>query len=37
VANGFSNRLDRLWILGGDSVPMMWKVAYETLFPKKSL
>ena len=37
VANGFSNRLDRLWILGGDSVPVMWKIAYETLFPKKSL
>ena len=32
VANGFSNRLERLWILGGDSVPLMWKTAYETLF-----
>tara|TARA_B100000683_G_scaffold153776_2_gene148646 strand:- start:3320 stop:4162 length:843 start_codon:yes stop_codon:yes gene_type:complete len=32
VANGFSNRLERLWVLGGDSVPLMWKTAYETLF-----
>ena len=37
VANGFSNRLDRLWILGGDSVPLMWKTAYETLFLNKPL
>jgi|TARA_R110000824_G_scaffold79775_1_gene200884 site-specific DNA-cytosine methylase len=32
VADGFSNRLERLWILGGDSVPLMWTLAYHTFF-----
>jgi site-specific DNA-cytosine methylase len=32
MADGFSHRLDRLWILGGDSVPLMWTTAYNIFF-----
>ena len=32
MADGFSHRLERLWILGGDSVPFMWTMAYYTFF-----
>ena len=32
MADGFSHRLERLWIIGGDSVPLMWTMAYYTFF-----
>jgi len=29
VANGFANRLDRLWTIGDDSVPATWFAAVK--------
>jgi len=33
VANGFSHRLERLWVLGGGTVPIMWTAAYQLFWP----
>jgi site-specific DNA-cytosine methylase len=32
VANGFANRLDRLWVLGDDSVPATWFAAIQIFY-----